>query len=85
MAKLLELKMNGKVLGCDLEKGVSREGKDFEYYSCSVFCPNNGWCGSLSVADKATFERLNAVIGSDVELTVAYNFEYKSLRVKDYE
>lgn len=39
MAKLLELKMNGKVLGVDLEKGVSREGKDFEYYSCSVFVP----------------------------------------------
>lgn len=85
MSKPFIVSVDCKLLACDVEKGVTKEGKDFEYYSCSVFCPDNGWCGSLSVADKFTFERLNENIGSDVTLRLAYNFDYKSLRVKDCE
>lgn len=85
MSKPFIVSCDVKLLGVDVEKGVNKEGKEFEYYSCSVFCTDNGWCGSLSVADKATFERLNAVVGSDVSLKLAYNFDYKSLRVKDCE
>lgn len=83
MSKPFIVSVDCKLLGVDVEKGVSKEGKEFEYYSCSVFCADNGWCGSLSIADKATYERLAAVVGSDVTLRLAYNFDYKSLRVRD--
>lgn len=85
MSKPFILTVDCKLLGVDVEKGVSKEGKDFEYYSCSIFCPNNGWCGSLSIADRSTYERLNEVVGSDVTLNLAYNFDYKSLRVRGCE
>lgn len=83
MSKPFIVSVDCKLLSVNVDKGVNKEGKDFEYYSCSVFCEDSGWCGSLSIADKDTFERLNSVVGSDVTLKLAYNFDYKSLRVRD--
>lgn len=85
MSKPFIVSVDCKLLSTDVDRGVSKDGKEFEYYSCSVFCPDNGWCGSLSIADKSVYDRLSECIGTDITLKLAYNFDYKSLRVRGCE
>lgn len=85
MNKPLVVSVPCRLLSVDVTKSKNREGKDVEYYTCSIFCPDNGFCGSLSVADLGSYTDLESFVGLDVTLKCAYNVEYKSLRVVGHE
>lgn len=85
MTKPLIVSVPCKLLSVDSSNGKNREGKDVQYFSCSIFCPDNGFCGSINVADLRTFECLEPVTGLDVTLICHYNVDYKSLRVVGIE
>ena len=85
MTKPIICSIKCKLLSVDSVNSKNKEGKDVTYYSCSIFCPDNGYCGSLNVADKPTSDILMSNVGTDVSLICSYNPEYKSLRVTNCE
>lgn len=85
MTKPLVVSVPCKLLSVDVVNGKNREGKDVEYFSCSIFCIDNGFCGSLSVADRGVYSHLESFVGTDVTLICNYNVDYKTLRVVNIE
>lgn len=85
MTKPIICSIKCKLLSVDSVNSKNKEGKDVVYYSCSIFCPDNGYCGSLNVADKLTSDLLMQNVGTDVSLICSFNPEYKSLRVTNVE
>lgn len=81
MTKPLIVSVPCKLLSVDSTNGKNREGKDVQYFSCSIFCLDNGFCGSLNVADLGAYQALEPCVGTDVTLICHYNVDYKSLRV----
>ena len=85
MTKPIICEVPCKVLSVDSVNAKNKEGKDVVYYSVSVFCVSNGFCGVLNVSDKSTADGLMSVVGSDVTLICAYNPDYRTLRATNFE
>lgn len=85
MTKPIVMKLPCKLLSVNSTPTKNREGKDVVYYSCSIFCPDNGFCGTLNLSDENVYSFLETSVGDDVVLICNYNIDYKNLKVVNIE